>query len=176
MFKRGDKVRYTERVASYNLIFNQIYEIEKLSRWSSSADVYLHLQGQPDCYNSLNFELVSDPESAPIQAAQRASKNDHGKPDLSLIPYIALKVEAQAFMVGERKYGRYNYTKGHKTSQLLAAAIRHIMAFNEGEENDPVDGQPHLGSARASISMLLRQRELGTLIDDRFIPPQGTEV
>jgi len=98
---------------------------------------------------------------------QQASKNDKQKPDLSLIPYVAQIAEAQAFMVGEQKYGRYNYCKGHKASQLMAALLRHAYAWFEGEENDPVDGQPHLGSVRACCAMLLRQQELGTLIDDR---------
>lgn len=99
-----------------------------------------------------------------------AAKNDQEKVDLSLIPYVAQIAEAKAFMVGEKKYGRYNYCKGHKSSQLVAAAQRHLLAWFNGEELDPVDGQPHLGSVRACISMILRQQELGTLKDDRFKP------
>lgn len=97
-----------------------------------------------------------------------ASKHDKAKPDLSLLPKIFLEEVAKAFMVGEKKYGRYNYTKGHKASQLVAAAQRHITAWYQGEENDPVDGQHHLGAAAACMAMALRQAELGTLKDDRF--------
>lgn len=107
--------------------------------------------------------------SAPrIESIPKASKNDQSKVDLSLIPYIAQIAEAKAFQVGEKKYGRYNYCKGHNASQLIAAAQRHLLAWFQGEENDPIDGQPHLGSVRACMAMLLRQQELGTLIDDRF--------
>jgi hypothetical protein len=98
----------------------------------------------------------------------KASKNDQEKADLSLIPQVALVAAARALMVGERKYGRYNYCKGHKASQLIAATLRHLTAWNDGEENDPVDGQPHLGAAIASVAMLLRQQQLKTLNDDRF--------
>lgn len=98
----------------------------------------------------------------------KASKNDSDKPDLSLIPYVAEIAAARAFMVGEKKYGRYNYTKGHNASQLVAAMKRHIAAWFQGEENDLIDGQPHLGSVIACAAMLLRQQELGTLVDDRF--------
>ncbi len=97
-----------------------------------------------------------------------ASKNDKEKPDLSLIPKVSNEAHAKAFMVGEKKYGRYNYTKGHKASQLVAAAKRHLDAWFEGEENDLVDGQPHLGSVMACCSMILRQMELNTLKDDRY--------
>jgi len=99
---------------------------------------------------------------------QKASKNDKEKVDLSLIPLIASLEEARAFMVGEKKYGRYNYCKGHKASQLAAAAERHLKAWFQGEEYDTQDGQHHLGAVRACIAMILRQKELGTLIDDRF--------
>lgn len=98
----------------------------------------------------------------------KASKNDQAKPDLSLLPKIFLEAVAKAFMVGEKKYGRYNYCKGHEASQLIAAAQRHLTAWFEGEENDPIDGQPHLGSVGACIAMLLRQQELGTLKDNRY--------
>lgn len=99
-----------------------------------------------------------------------AAKNDQHKPDLSLLPAVFLASVAEAMMVGERKYGRYNYCKGHKASQLVAALMRHATAYFNGEERDPVDGQLHLGSVGACVLMLLRQQELGTLIDDRFKP------
>lgn len=104
----------------------------------------------------------------PVPQEQKASKNDKEKPDLALIPAIALEAEARAFMVGEKKYGRYNFYKGHTASQLIAALIRHATAWNEGEENDPIDGQPHLGSVRACAAMLLQQQKLGTLKDNRY--------
>lgn len=71
-------------------------------------------------------------------------------------------------MVGAKKYDRYNYCKGHEASQLVSAAQRHLLAWFNGEENDPVDGQPHLGSVRACIGMLIEQQTLGTLKDNRF--------
>lgn len=97
-----------------------------------------------------------------------AAKNDKEKVDLSLIPYISNLEHAKAFMVGQKKYGRYNYCKGHNASQLVAALLRHANAWNSGEEFDPTDGQHHLGSVMACCSMILRQQELGTLKDDRF--------
>jgi hypothetical protein len=105
---------------------------------------------------------------SPDASANGASKNDSEKIDLSLIPRISNIEHARAFMVGEKKYGRYNYCKGHKASQLVAAAKRHLEAWFENEECDPIDGQHHLGSVMACCSMLLRQQELGTLKDDRF--------
>jgi hypothetical protein len=110
----------------------------------------------------------SYPPTAPQQTETKAAKNDQDKVDLSLIPYISSLEHARAFMVGEKKYGRYNYCKGHQASQLVAAAERHLKAWFQGEEHDPKDGQHHLGSVMACCSMILRQQELGTLIDNRF--------
>lgn len=105
-----------------------------------------------------------------------ASKNDKEKVDLSLIPYISELRHAEAFMVGQKKYGRYNYCKGHKSSQLVAAAKRHLSAWFNGEDFDPTDGQHHLGAVMACCSMILRQEELGSLVDDRYKPaPQLDE-
>lgn len=98
----------------------------------------------------------------------KAAKNDQQKPDLSLLPKVFLEEVAKAFMVGEKKYGRYNYCKGHDLSQLVAAMMRHATAYFNGEEYDPVDGQHHLGAVGACVAMALRQKELGTLKDNRF--------
>jgi hypothetical protein len=95
-------------------------------------------------------------------------KHDTNKPDLSLIPKIALDHEAFALMVGARKYGRYNYCKGMEASRLIAAAMRHLTAWMSGEECDPEDGQHHLGSVKACASMILHMSQLGTLKDDRL--------
>ena len=97
-----------------------------------------------------------------------AKKNDKGKPDLSLIPLVALTKEAEAFEVGLRKYSRYNYCEGMEASRIIGALLRHATAWFEGEECDPVDGQHHLGSVRACAAMILRMQELDTLVDNRY--------
>ena len=115
------------------------------------------------------IECKGDPPPQ-IAVINTASKNDKEKIDLSHVPKVFLEAVAKAFMVGEKKYGRYNYYKGHTASQLVAAAQRHLVAWFEGEELDPVDGQPHLGSVGACIAMLLKQQQLGTLNDNRYKP------
>jgi len=84
-----------------------------------------------------------------------AKKNDNAKPDLSLLPSEFLAEVAKAFMHGEKKYGRYNYLGGMDWHRLVGAALRHITAFNDGQDVDPESGYSHLGHAGASIAMLL---------------------
>lgn len=99
-----------------------------------------------------------------------AKKFDQEKPDLSLIAYCAEVALARAMMYGAKKYGRYNYTKGHKVSQLVAAMKRHISLYMNGEEADTESGVHHLGHVMANCMMILHQTELGTSTDDRHKP------
>lgn len=95
------------------------------------------------------------------------TKHDDGKPDLSLLPAVFVQEVARALMYGERKYGRYNFEKGFESHRLLSACLRHVYAWNEGEDTDPESGISHLAHAAATIGMLLRCAQLGTLTDTR---------
>lgn len=105
-----------------------------------------------------------------METKPQAKHFDDGKPDLSLIPYVAEVAMAQAFMYGSKKYGRYNYCKGHELSQLIASAKRHISKFYAGEDLDKESGVHHLGHAMVNLAMILQELDLGTLADDRFRP------
>lgn len=83
-----------------------------------------------------------------------AKKNDTGKPQLSLVPREAIELIAQVMEFGAKKYSRNNFKLGHKWSRCLDAALRHLMAFAHGEENDPESGLSHIGHCMASLSML----------------------
>jgi hypothetical protein len=157
MFKPGDEV-VCMNADKLDLELNGVYIVKT---YEVGAD-YLYrvtLEGHKGWYFADRFHLKNE---------EKASKNDQNKIDMSLIPAVSMREHAKAFMVGEKKYGRYNYTKGHKASQLVAAAMRHLTAWFEREDHDPVDGQHHLGSVMACCSMILRQQELGTLKDDRY--------
>lgn len=86
-------------------------------------------------------------------------KFDNGKPDLALLPASAKEGIARAFMDGERKYGRYNYLKGMDWSRLIAAADRHLTAFNNGEDVADDSKLNHLFHAGACIMMLIEYYE-----------------
>jgi hypothetical protein len=101
-----------------------------------------------------------------------ALKYDNSKVDLSLLPIAALEAEALSLMYGERKYGRDNWRRGMESHRLVAAALRHIHAYNEGEDNDPESGVSHLGHARACLGMLLGTIAAGTVKDTRPALPR----
>ena len=123
-----------------------------------------------DDYKALayrRYDCIDEKTGRIEQVTVGGTKHDNGKPDLSLVPSIFVKEVARALMYGESKYGRYNFEKGFDTHRLLGACLRHVYAWNEGEDNDPESGVSHLAHAAATIGMLLRCLELGTAVDTR---------
>jgi len=90
------------------------------------------------------------------------------KTPLHLIPPPALSAEAEVFGLGGRKYGPYNWREHTVSASVYqAAALRHLLAWWEGEDTDPESGQSHLAHARACLGILLDAAHHGKLNDDR---------
>lgn len=75
-----------------------------------------------------------------------ALRHNKGKPELSYILTFpeALKGFAQVCQYGGQKYDRGNYLKGAPLSQYMDCALRHLVAWNNGEEKDPESECDHL--------------------------------
>ena len=96
------------------------------------------------------------------------------KPDISVVPPAGILHLATAMMNGADKYGPFNWReKPISTRPYVAAAIRHLLAYLDGEEfsADTVEaGKPvhHLGHVMACCAILLDAREIeGGLNDNR---------
>jgi len=98
----------------------------------------------------------------------KARTDDSGKPPLAKVPLALTEAVANVMEYGHKKYGDYNnYKKGMEISRNLSCALRHIMAFQNGEDNDPESEQNHLGHAAARLGFVLDNIKRGTAIDDR---------
>ena len=76
-----------------------------------------------------------------------------------------------AMLEGARKYGRHNYrVSGVRASVYYDAAMRHLMAWWEGEDTDPDSGLSHIIKAIASLMVLADADMSEKVIDDR--PPK----
>jgi hypothetical protein len=95
-------------------------------------------------------------------------KHDGGKPRISLIPREALEGAAKALTFGANKYNAHNFKKGLQYSRLVDAAMRHIIAWVNGEDNDPESGLSHIDHALASLSMLKYMEANKPEMDDRY--------
>ncbi len=99
----------------------------------------------------------------------RASRH---KPRLSLVPASVIIRLAVAFGEGADKYGVYNWREEPVEALVYCdAALRHLLAYIDGEDIDPESGKHHLDGAGASIAILTDARECNTLIDNR--PKKG---
>lgn len=103
-------------------------------------------------------------------------KHDQGKAPISLIARSALEKEAAVMAFGASKYGRDNWRSGIAWSRCLDAALRHIIAFVDGEENDPETGICHLAHARCNLAFLIEYQKTHPELDDRHGSKTGKHV
>lgn len=100
-----------------------------------------------------------------------------GKIPMSCVPSLPMQEVGVAMYEGARKYGRHNWrASGTRASVYYDAAMRHLMAWWEGENLDPDSGLPHITKAMATLLVLRDAQMFGgqtdqeTYIDDR--PPK----
>jgi len=102
-----------------------------------------------------------------------AVKHDGDKPPLNLLSNEALVQIAKVMQFGAQKYAAHNWRKGFAWSRPLAAAQRHIGAFNDGEDKDPESGLSHLAHAACCIMFLLEFEKTHKHLDDRYKVPEN---
>jgi hypothetical protein len=84
---------------------------------------------------------------------------------------------AAAFADGAEKYGPYNWREARiSASTYYAAALRHMMAWWDGEEVAQDSGVHHLGHAAACIAMLLDTMGSERLNDNRPVAGPTSDI
>ena len=91
------------------------------------------------------------------------------KDPLHLLPTISLSATARVLKLGSDKYGPWNWRKseGIKASTYIAAMMRHLFQFMEGEDVDDESGESHLAHIIATCCILMDAEGVGQLVDDR---------
>lgn len=94
------------------------------------------------------------------------------KPDLALIPPVALVHQALAHKNGSDKYGAYNW-RDKKVQMMiyLSAIMRHCICIIDGEDYAEDSGILHFAHIAAGCNIVMDAQEGGNLIDDR--PKKG---
>ena len=91
---------------------------------------------------------------------------------MHLLPAAALQETAWVHGHGAAKYGPWNWRESKVNAATYVAAImRHLDAWREGEDLDPESGRSHLAHIAASVNILLDSQTHGCLIDDRVKTP-----
>jgi hypothetical protein len=150
-----NKVRifYRDKTATWEIV-------EEPNQWDALED-------------TLEYEIpktVLTPRGKKTEWVKRetAKKNDKkdGKVPLEYLRMDGISEMCEVFAFGANKYGKDNYLLGHHVDQLTAAALRHILAYQAGQELDPETGKSHIAHAQATLAMLQTQKALGTLRRD----------
>lgn len=97
-----------------------------------------------------------------------AVKHDGGKSPISLIPRSAILAEAEVLRFGAEKYAAHNWRKGMHWSRMIDAALRHLFAFADGEDDDVESGISHLAHAKCCLSFLIEYLTTHPDLDDRY--------
>lgn len=101
------------------------------------------------------------------------TKHDDGKPPMQLVPMLAVNEVAKVLGFGAKKYEEHNWRKGLSQGRLLGAALRHQVAYLEGEDNDPESQLAHLAHAACCILFALDNHLRGRAeLDDRYKHPK----
>lgn len=92
------------------------------------------------------------------------------KPQLSLVSPQFIRDLADVLMLGNDKYGKNDWmnkrTASH--SDVVDAALRHITAYELGEDKDPESGKSHLIHAVARLMILHWYITNNVGLDDRL--------
>jgi hypothetical protein len=106
-----------------------------------------------------------------VNSAEKGSgaRYNDGKPDYSLIPMHLLAGEARVWQIGAKKYARNNWMKGMPWSVPFACIMRHLAAWQNGEDLDPETGESHLDHISCNVRMLQLYSKTYPEGDDR--PP-----
>lgn len=120
------------------------------------------------CIDPEKFANAFNPETGNIEALkQEGYRDDEGKPPIHLIPAEAILMLANIFEYGSKKYGDRNWEKGMDWSRMYASAMRHMLAFWMGENDDRESGYQHMAHATWNCMALMCYVFWGIGFDDR---------
>lgn len=94
-------------------------------------------------------------------------KADTGKLPWHLLPFDAVGDVVEVLKHGAEKYGDRNWEKGMDHSRVFSAALRHMVAYQSGEDADAESGLSHLAHAATNLLFLSAYRIRGVGTDDR---------
>ena len=85
----------------------------------------------------------------------RSLRKNSGKPDYSLLPLASLEEAVRVLEFGATKYERDNWLKPTHWSVSYQSLMRHLAAWQSGQDNDLESGHSHLGHALCNIIQML---------------------
>ncbi|WZE63567.1 dATP/dGTP pyrophosphohydrolase [Maribacter phage Panino] len=91
-----------------------------------------------------------------------------GKRRWSLVDFQSLEPMVEVLEFGATKYDDHNWKKGLKTTEIAESLLRHLVAFLNGEDNDPESGLSHIGHIQCNAMFLSYMMENKPEMDTRY--------
>ena len=110
-----------------------------------------------------------------MTSADQTQKFDAGKPPMGLLSTAALTKIAEVMAFGAQKYSAHQWRSGIEWQRLLDAALRHLLAFNDGQDVDEETGLSHLAHLGCCIMFLLEFEKTHPELDNRYKVYTSTE-
>ena len=104
-------------------------------------------------------QFVDAENEARAEPPARSLRYNNGKPDFSLLPLSTLTEVVRVLEYGAEKYERNNWLKPTNWEVSFGCLMRHMSAWQAGEDNDPESGRSHLAHAACNILQMLHQLE-----------------
>ena len=102
-----------------------------------------------------------------IEVSGQAVKLDNDKPKMDLMSAVALEELSKVLTFGSKKYASWNWAKGLKYSRILAAILRHTLAYMRGQTIDPETGLSHMAAVMCNAMFLVHFEKFRPEFDDR---------
>lgn len=116
---------------------------------------------------SISRAIENDNKPIKVEVTEGV-KYDNNKAPLNLLSNYALEEVSKVLDFGQRKYNAWNWTKGIAYSRVIAAAKRHIAAWENGIDLDEESKTNHLANAMCNLMFLLDYEVRGMKeLDDR---------
>lgn len=95
------------------------------------------------------------------------TKHDGEKAQMDLLCFTALEKLSDVLTFGANKYARHNWTRGINNSRIVSSLLRHLSAYQRGEDIDSESGLPHVHHISCNAMFLGSNYELRKHLDDR---------
>jgi hypothetical protein len=119
-------------------------------------------------YTKCNCRIFKSQGIVNRQIAQHESE---GKLALDQLPIKFLRGVAAVLNFGMLKYAKDNWKQGTDWSEFYGSTQRHLLAWWDGEDNDPESGLSHLAHAACNIAFLIYYQDRNVGKDDRDKSP-----
>lgn len=139
------------------------HEIRQFLGLSVKKEVKSEINDPYEKFFGVKSQYIGDGKSTIF-----AIKKDDEKVPLDLLDTSWLMGIGRILKFGATKYSPNNWRKGFSYSRLTAAAMRHIFAFNNGQDIDPETGESHLLHASCCLMFLFWHTLFKPELDDRW--------